>query len=149
MDNTEGGERQICVGLSKRVLLVDDDEHVLFVWSNALARLGFACCVETARNGREALKKFRTGEYDLVVTDLRMPYMDGCQLTEAIRRIDATVPIVWVTGFRYPGTDLHIRQLAVYTCLDKPVTTTRIRQIVGQALGLAEPPASAGPQSTS
>jgi CheY-like chemotaxis protein len=120
--------------IQKRILIVDDDPHILFVWRAALARLSSPCAVETAENGCEALAKFKEWAFDLIVTDLRMVAMDGYELTEAVRCMDRHVPIVWITAHRLPCTDIHAAELDVYRCLDKPVSVARMRQVVCEAL---------------
>ncbi len=73
------------VSLDKQILVVDDDEQILLVWRGALSKPGWA--VETAASGDEALAMVRQMAYDLVVTDIRMPQMNGFELTQAIRAL--------------------------------------------------------------
>jgi CheY-like chemotaxis protein len=127
-------KRQKNVKANRMVLVVDDDEQVLFVWDHALSMSDLDCCVETARNGHEGLQRFRRRAFDLVVTDLRMPEMDGYQLTEAIRCLDHNIPIIWITAFPHPDTEAQARQLAVRCCLYKPLPIATIREAVRDAL---------------
>ncbi|NLF13403.1 MAG: response regulator [Anaerolineaceae bacterium] len=85
----------------KRILVVDDDDQVLFVWSNALASARDITLV-TAQDGQEALEILDQDGFDVIITDLRMPRMDGYELTEAIRRHNQDITIVWLTGYRDP-----------------------------------------------
>lgn len=68
--------------MGKRILIVEDEEDILNLYMDILREEGFD--VEGAENGKEALEKFGTGEYDLVILDIRMPVMDGI---EALARI--------------------------------------------------------------
>jgi DNA-binding NtrC family response regulator len=123
---------------SKRILVVDDDERVLLVFHDALMRLGCEFEIVTARNGREALEKAREAPFDLIITDLRMPDVDGIALTEAIREMDTGAVVIWMTAFGcYTFREEAVR-LAVYCCLDKPVEIGEIREAVRQALGAGE-----------
>ena len=71
----------------RKVLLADDNPINLEIMQSQLTAGGYA--VDVAGNGREALERFRAGGYDLVLTDLAMPEMDGYALTEEIRRLEA------------------------------------------------------------
>jgi DNA-binding NtrC family response regulator len=133
----------------KRILVVDDDERVLLVFHDALMRLGCEFEIVTARSGRAALKKAREMPFDLIITDLRMPDVDGVALTEAIREMDTGVVVIWVTAFGCHTFRAEAARLAVYCCLDKPVEIGEIREAVCQALQVQEgdtrrwPPGSA------
>jgi DNA-binding NtrC family response regulator len=122
----------------KRILVVDDDERVLLVFHDALMRLGCEFEIATARNGREALEKAREAPFDLIITDLRMPDMDGIALTEAIREIDLEVAVIWMTAYGCHEMRDEAARLAVYRCLDKPVEIGEIREAVRQALRVGE-----------
>ena len=74
-------------GGPRKVLLVDDNPINLEIMESQLTAGGYA--VDIAANGKEALERFRAGVYDLVLTDLAMPEMDGYALTEEIRRLEA------------------------------------------------------------
>jgi CheY-like chemotaxis protein len=117
----------------KRVLVVDDDEEVLFVWTSALRKLP-ELEVETAANGAEALARFESDSFDLVVTDLAMPVMDGVALTRAIRETDTIIPIVWITAYSQLHDNLEKRDLNIYSFLSKPVSIQEIRNVVRNAL---------------
>ena len=121
----------------KRILVVDDDERVLLVFHDALMRLGCEFEIVTARNGREALEKAREAPFDLIITDLRMPDVDGIALTEAIREMDTGVVVIWMTAFGCHTFRDEAARLAVYRCLDKPVEIGEIREAACQALGWA------------
>ena len=122
----------------KRILVVDDDERVLLVVHDALMRLGCEFEIATARNGREALEKVREAPFDLIITDLRMPDVDGIALTEAIREIDLEVVVIWMTAYGCHAMRDEAARLAVYRCLDKPVEIGEIREAVRQALRAGE-----------
>lgn len=117
----------------KRVLVVDDDEEVLFVWMSALRKLS-DLEIETATNGLEALDRFGADSFDLVITDLAMPIMDGIALTRAIRATNACIPIVWITAHSQIHDSLEKRDLNIYSFLSKPVSIQEIRNVVREAL---------------
>jgi len=59
------------------ILVVDDEEPILELFTRVLAMVGNDCQVHTARNGREALMKVQERDYDLIICNVRMPVMDG------------------------------------------------------------------------
>ncbi len=123
--------------LRKRILVVDDDERVLFVLHDILAGLGSQYEVVTAQSGYEALDKAREKPFDLLIADLRMPGMDGVELTEAVRALSPSTVVIWITAYGSQETSAEARRLGVYRCLDKPLEVTEIRQIAREALEAA------------
>jgi CheY-like chemotaxis protein len=80
-----------------RILLVDDNANGLAARRSVLEELGYG--IVTAANGPEALEKFAAEKFDLVVTDYRMPRMDGLELISRLRKLAPDLPIVLVSGF--------------------------------------------------
>lgn len=122
----------------RRILIVDDDEPVLFVWRNALQKLTNRVHVETARSGDEALHKIAQTPFDLVITDLSMPGLSGQALTRTIRNLQPELPVIWITAYRSAEIDAEANELKVICCLDKPLTVAKIRQIVPQVLEVVD-----------
>jgi CheY-like chemotaxis protein len=87
----------------RHILLVDDNEINLEIMRNQLSALGYT--MDSATNGREALVKYEAENYDLVLTDIDMPVMDGFGLAEEIRRLEdagrRTPPILAVTASEF------------------------------------------------
>ena len=83
-----------------KILLVDDNPDGLLVRRQLLEELGLE--VETALNGEEGLEKFASGRFDVVVTDYRMPRMDGIEMIRRIRARDAAARIILLSGFVEP-----------------------------------------------
>jgi CheY-like chemotaxis protein len=79
-----------------RILVVDDDETVLDTVCDALTMLGYI--VEPARDAGAALGRFRPGRYQLVVTDLAMPVMNGLELARRLRALEPALPILIFSG---------------------------------------------------
>jgi ligand-binding sensor domain-containing protein/signal transduction histidine kinase/CheY-like chemotaxis protein len=117
---------------SLHVLLVDDEPQVRELLVEYLALDGHTA--ETAADGSEGLEKFRSGGFDLVVTDMAMPEMSGDQLSEAIEKIDPGIPVIMLTGFgeimnaegrTHQGTTLVV---------SKPITLYAFREAVAKAM---------------
>lgn len=122
--------------MGERVLIVDDDKSVLFVLGNALKKVGDHQHIEivTAQDGQQALERFQQEEFDLVITDLRLPGIDGVRLTEGIRTSDSDVIVIWITAYDCYKASPDARRLSVYRCLDKPLEIDEIRATVREAL---------------
>jgi CheY-like chemotaxis protein len=128
----------------KRILLVDDEEQVLFVLCHSLQKLGPMYEIVTAKNGQEALDKFDEAPVDLLITDLAMPHMDGVKLTEAIRARAPDAKVVWVTAYDKWKADAE--RLGVFRYILKPLNLEEIRQAAREGTQAsvevpAEPPA--------
>ena len=83
----------------RRILVIDDERSIRSIISLLLKGLGY--CVEVAENGKEGIEVFhRYGDFDLVITDIRMPNMDGNEVARHIRKSDKpNTVLVAVTGF--------------------------------------------------
>ena len=122
------------MGACKRILAIDDDERVLFVLRRTLMGLNDGCEIVTAQNGCEALDKIRARPFDLVITDMRMPGMDGVELTEKIRALNSDTVVIWITAYGCHKVEAEAARLSVYECLEKPLKVTEIRRVVQEAL---------------
>ncbi len=128
----------------KRILLVDDEERVLFVLSEGLAMLGEEYEIVTAGGGHEALDKIKERAFDLVITDIRMPDIDGLQFTEIIKALNPAAVVIWITAYDCYKMRGEADRLGVYQCLDKPLEIEEIRRTVREALGEGRGKATAG-----
>jgi CheY-like chemotaxis protein len=86
--------------LTANILLVDDSRDGLLVRRSLLEELGYS--VEIATNGEEGLKLFEVAKFALVVTDYRMPRMNGAELIQKIRKLDPNARIILLSGFVEP-----------------------------------------------
>ena len=82
------------------ILLVDDNHDGLVVRKALLEEVGYR--VQLANNGEEGLKLYLSSNYDVVVTDYRMPRMDGVELIGRIRQINPNARIILLSGFVEP-----------------------------------------------
>lgn len=101
-----------------RVLIVDDEETVRAVVGRTLRARGYIC--EYAANGVEGLQKARKKQFNLVLTDLKMPVMDGLSMIEALRRNHPELPIVVMTAYGELDSARRAIQLGVADYLVKP-----------------------------
>lgn len=117
MDDPRGRQAEFLRSLS--VLYVEDDEEVRGQLAHFLARRVRQLTI--AENGRAGLEAFRNGHHDLVVTDIKMPEMDGLQMTEQIKAASRDIPIIVITA--YSDRDYLIRaiELGVDRYVTKPI----------------------------
>lgn len=114
-----------------RVLLVDDDPTVLTVVTRYLTADGHT--VETASDGQEGLAKFRSGGFDLVVTDRAMPGAGGDQMALAIKKIAPRIPVIMLTGFGDMMEVSGAKPRGVDLVVSKPVSLETFRKSLAKA----------------
>ena len=117
---------------SPRVLVVDDEENVRITTAAILEQEGYE--VETAGDGREALAKVRRGEFDLVLTDLRMEDMDGSTLLGELHAHHPEVVTVVLTGYASIESSIDALRQGVYDYLVKPCVVDDLKRTVRRAL---------------
>lgn len=117
-----------------RVLVVDDDDDVLKVHARALARHG--CAVESAGSGASALELIGRERFDVILSDIDMPGMNGIELLERIRGHDLDVPIVFVTGTPSIDTAAQAVEYGALRYLTKPVPIDTLIKVVDDATRL-------------
>jgi two-component system response regulator (stage 0 sporulation protein F) len=119
----------------RRILIVDDDPMVLFVFRDTLKALGDGYEIVTTLSGLEALDEIKEQPFDLVITDHSMPNLGGVQLTEAIRQTSPDTAVVWITAYGCHSRLADAERLGIYRCCDKPLEVHEILQIAREALG--------------
>jgi two-component system response regulator AtoC len=124
----------------KRILIVDDDPAVRFVFRDTLRNLGNAYEIVTTPSGAKALDEIKEQPFDLVITDLSMGNLGAVQLTEAIRQTSPDTAVVWITAYGYHGRFADAERLGIYRCLDKPLEVDEILQIAREALRIEAVP---------
>jgi DNA-binding NtrC family response regulator len=123
----------------RRILLVDDDENVLFVLRASLHRQDDSYEITTARDGRAALELAESSPFDLLITDVRLPGLDGVMLTEAMRAAVPWFGVIWITAYGCRELVEKMELLHVNACLEKPVEIAEFRDSVRRAL-MSSPP---------
>lgn len=118
----------------KRILIVDDEPNVANILMESLQSLGDDYRVETAHNGREAIAQIKDTQYDLVISDYKMPGMSGLELAQTIRQQSPDTLLMLMTGYGTATLQDIVGSLKLDGYIDKPITTTRIRKIVRQAV---------------
>ena len=116
------------------ILIVDDEERVLFVLQNALMKLADGFEVLTAHTAQDALRKASDQCCDLVITDLIMPDIDGIEFTEKIKDTAGEPTVVWMTAYGCHSFKAEAERLGVYRCVEKPLEIDEVRRLAREAL---------------
>ncbi len=115
-----------------RILVVDDDASMLQFFSILLTKDGHE--VLTANSGRRALELAREQTIDAVITDIKMPGMDGIEVLEEIKRIDSTIPVVIMTAYASQQTAIDALNKGAYQYVEKGAHNDEVRLVVRNAL---------------
>jgi DNA-binding response OmpR family regulator len=121
----------------KYVLIVDDEK--LFIKSIADGLKTYEkkhhFKMLSAQNGQEALKNFQSHDIALLITDLRMPEMDGITLIAQVHNQYPTVPIIVMTAFGSPQIEKQIKKMGILHYLEKPIGFDELRDHILHELG--------------
>ncbi len=104
--------------MKKTILLVDDEEAILTSIGWALEQNDFR--VTTASDGQKAIDRLRAGRYDLMITDLLMPVVDGLGVLKQAKRLHPDIGVIILTGHGDIGSAVHSLQLGADDYLLKP-----------------------------
>jgi excisionase family DNA binding protein len=116
-----------------RVLVVDDEATIRDLLSKTLALAEYD--VDLAPDGRGAIDRLRMIPYDLLITDLRMPGVDGLTVIREARRLKADLPVIIITGFSNEASAIEAVNLGVSGYLTKPFRVPRVLAAAAKALG--------------
>jgi len=116
------------------ILIVDDDKDILKLISMRLNAAGYA--TTTANNGSEAMSAIMLQRPDLVISDLRMPAMDGMALLDAIQQSHPGLPVIMLTAHGSIPDAVNATQRGVFSFLTKPFDSQALLQQVASALRL-------------
>ena len=120
-------------GTRPRVLVVDDEATIRDLLSKTLALAEYD--VDLAPDGRTALDRLRIIPYDLLITDLKMPGVDGLTVIREARRLKADLPVIIITGFSNEASAIEAVNLGVSGYLTKPFRVPRVLAAAAKALG--------------
>jgi CheY-like chemotaxis protein/glycine cleavage system H lipoate-binding protein len=115
-----------------RILAVDDEKVILDSLRKMLALGGFS--IDTVESGPEALGLIRRRDYDFVFTDLKMPGMDGVEVTKAVKHLRPDIDVVVITGYATIETAVETVKSGAMDYLQKPFTEDELLGFVKSAL---------------
>lgn len=144
LTDKETGNRIIPISASeaKQVLVIDDDPLVLRSVTKFLKSQGYG--VEIAKNAEEAIEKAGQWSFDLVITDIRMPGLNGIETIKEIRKINTEhnrkpVPEIIITGYMDPAAEKEAQDLGVSDYLYKPFVISEFIKTVQEKLDSTRP----------
>lgn len=119
--------------MSEKILVVDDEPNMLRLLKTILMdKTGYE--VNTTNNPLEVSKIIQEDHYDLVITDLKMPLVDGIDLIGIVKKIDASMPIIVITAYGTIETAEEAIQKGAYDFITKPFRKETILITIKRAL---------------
>ena len=116
----------------KSILLVDDDDAFCKTMAKLFERSGYM--IKVAGDGREALDLLSKNTFDLILSDLRMPRLDGIELMEEIRRKKIGSAVVFLTGYGEVESYMDLMNMGAFEYLNKPVDVKEMFSVIRRAL---------------
>lgn len=115
-----------------KILAVDDEEIILSSFRKILVLAGYS--IDTVERGSEALGLIRQNDYDFIFTDLKMPEMDGVELTRAAKHLRPDIDVIVITGYASIETAVETVKLGAMAYLEKPFTEDELLEFLKTAL---------------
>src|SRR3990172_8642819 len=115
-----------------QILVVDDEKGMRDFLSIMLKKEGYG--VVTAENGAAALKAVQDEIFDLVITDVKMPELDGIAVLKAVKEVSPETIVIMVTAFATTETAVEAMKLGAYDYITKPFKVDEIKLIIQKAL---------------
>jgi DNA-binding NtrC family response regulator len=125
------------------VLVIDDEQGIREMLRYELSQDGFE--VEMAENGLAAVEAVKRRKFDLAITDLKMPGMDGVATVEALRSLDPKIEVIVATGYASVETAVACMKRGAYDYIQKPFDLTELKLLLDRASQkgqLPNPPAA-------
>lgn len=114
-----------------KVLITDDDGDLRELLTEAVRNWGYT--VSVAKDGEEALRRLRMDRYDIVITDLMMPGMDGLTLLGKIKQLDRDILVILITGYATIETAVKAIEVGAYDYIAKPFRLDELMIVIKNA----------------
>jgi putative nucleotidyltransferase with HDIG domain len=120
------------MSVEDRILIVDDEEMISSILSRRLIQEGYSCV--TAHSGKEALKHFYRDKFSLIISDIKMPEMDGIELLKRVKAVHPNLIVIIMTA--YPEIDMAVEAMreGAYDFIIKPTDLDLVILSVRRAL---------------
>ena len=116
----------------KHILVVDDEAAYRQMLSELIESMGHS--IDAAGDGEQAVKMATEHDYDLVITDLSLPKLNGTQVLAAVKRVHPDTPVIMVTGYAAVDTAIEAMKFGAYDYIAKPFNIDQVELIVERAL---------------
>lgn len=127
---------------NKIVLIVDDDDNMREAMKETVSRMGIA--VETAENGKIGYSKATEKTYDLIISDMRMPEIDGLSMFEMLKATGIKTPVCFVTAYGSVTGAVEALKIGAYDYILKPFSPEVIEELIRRTFALSEVPGVTG-----
>lgn len=117
---------------TEKILIIDDDQEILEIMSEELRRVGYD--VDEAADGRKALRLIETDFYDLVITDLNLPKVDGMKVLQYVVEQSPETMCIILTGYGTIRSSVEAIKIGAFDYISKPVKSEEILMVVEKAL---------------
>lgn len=118
--------------MARKILVVDDEKLVRWTIETFLKSWGYE--VYSAGDPKEALEIFSKSAIELVITDLKMPGMNGIELAREIKSKNPKVKIILVTGYNTPQVEREAKEVGISHALSKPIKAEVIKNVIEEVL---------------
>lgn len=122
----------------KKIIIIDDDPTICLMLQGLLKRKGFDA--DTVFSAGEALKKLENSQFDLVLSDFRLPDFDGLELLQKIKAMHPHVPVIIMTSYADIRTAVNAIKMGAYEYVTKPLNPDEILLLINAALEKSEAP---------
>jgi CheY-like chemotaxis protein len=115
-----------------RILIIEDQKEVALVLQEYLSDQGFSA--EVATRGNEAIKKFRIKAFDVLLTDFKLPDLDGTDVVNSCRKLSPNVRVIYLTGYNLQLKNLKVKTGPHCQIIEKPCRPQKILEVINQML---------------
>jgi two-component system response regulator GlrR len=119
---------------ANRILIVDDERTLVFFLRRGLSEAGLNCDVEGVTSGEEALARLAFDKYRVLITDLKMPGINGLTLAAAARALHPSIGVILMTAYGSREVETEVDQLTIDGYLTKPFQMEKLREHVARIL---------------
>ena len=117
-----------------KILIIEDEAAIRRVLTKILSEESTTYLVESAEDGLQGLEKIKNQDYDLILSDIKMPKMDGIELLEAVKKLKPEIPMVMISGHGDMELAIHSMKLGAFDFISKPPDLNRLLNTVRNAL---------------
>ncbi len=119
--------------MEERILIVDDEEMICNLVARRLAKEGYSC--STAHNGKEALSLFLKNSFSLIISDMKMPEMDGLELLKRVKVVNSKMMVIMITAYADVDVAVEAMRLGAFDFIMKPIDLNLVVHSIRNALG--------------
>ena len=120
--------------MKSNVLVVDDDYHMRVAMKESLSKVGYA--VSFAEDGMRAIDEIKRHLFDIIITDVKMPHMNGIDLLKHVKDAHPFLPVILVTAYGTIQDAVNVIKEGAFDYIQKPFNTETLYSVVKRALGV-------------